>query len=194
MKPPTLKLKALVLFPLAASALALTACSSDDAPADNPSINVLSCAPAAATSADPTWVAKGIQGQAAFTVTDEATNAAPKIDITTPFKVDKTEVKTLTEGTGGVVSDSSYVSVCYEGVNGTTGKVFDSAYQRGEPAQFSPAGVVPGFRDALVGQKVGSTVAVVIPPEDGYPTGTGDGSINAGDTIVFGLKILEIQE
>lgn len=187
-----MKLKALVLLPLAASALALTACSSDDG--DSSAADTTSCAPTPQNvSGAPTWTVDGVQGKAAFTVTDDAKNAAPAITLTTPFKVDKTQVKTLIAGNGSEVTDATTVSVCYEGVNGTTGQVFDSAYQRGEPAQFPASGVVPGFRQALVGQKVGSTVVVVIPSADGYPDGNPGASINKGDTIVFGLKILEAQ-
>ncbi|EGD55784.1 FKBP-type peptidyl-prolyl cis-trans isomerase [Gordonia neofelifaecis] len=186
-----MKLKALVLVPLAVSALALTACSSDDG---GDALDTTSCAPVPqGFSGQPTWTVDGTSGKATFAVTDDAKNAAPKIDLSTPFKVDQTQVKTLKQGSGAEVTDASTVTVCYEGVNGTTGKTFDSAYDRGAPEQFPASGVVPGFRKALVGQKVGSTVGVVIPSADGYPQGSGDGSINPGDTIVFGLKILGIE-
>ncbi|MBM7367050.1 FKBP-type peptidyl-prolyl cis-trans isomerase [Gordonia hydrophobica] len=186
-----MKLKAFALVPLAAGALVLTGCSSND---DAPTLDTKSCAasPKVAGDEKPAWTVKGVEGEASFTVTDDAGNAAPRITLTTPFKVDKTEVKTLIQGDGERVTDKSTVTVCYEGVNGTTGNVFDSAYQRGEAAQFPANGVVAGFKQALVGQQVGSTVAVVIPSADGYPTGTPDGGIKAGDTIVFGLKILAI--
>ena len=63
------------------------------------------------------------------------------------------------------------MTVCYMGVDGRDGKVFDSAYERGSPAQFSLDGVVPGFQKAIAGQKVGSTVGVAMIPADGYPEG-----------------------
>ena len=81
----------------------------------------------------------------------------------------------------------------YEGVNWNTGEVIDSSFDRGEPATFSTQGVIQGFHDALVGQKVGSRVVVVIPSELGYgDTGSGD-LIKGGDTIVFVVDILGVQ-
>jgi peptidylprolyl isomerase len=55
--------------------------------------------------------------------------------------------------------------------------------------------VIPGFRDGLIGQTVGSRVIIVIPPDLGYgPSGgTGDGAIGAEDTIVFVVDILGVQ-
>jgi FKBP-type peptidyl-prolyl cis-trans isomerase len=51
------------------------------------------------------------------------------------------------------------------------------------------------FRDALVGQSVGSRVVVIIPAALGYGPngGTEDGSIGPEDTIVFVIDILGIQ-
>lgn len=185
-----MKLTAIALVPLAAGALALTGCSSNDDAA--PALETTFCTGAPRVfDGKPAWTLKGVQGQVAFTVTDDAENAAPRIELTTPFSVDKTQVKTLAEGEGDKVTAESKVSVCYEGVNGRTGDVFDSAYMKGQPAEFSPSDVVPGFKQALVGQKVGSTVGVAITSADGYADGDPNAGINKGDTIVFGLKILK---
>lgn len=186
-----MKLKALALTALAATAVTLTGCSSSSDAAQNNNEHCVGVPKI--VEGPPTATIKGVQGQVSFTVTDDAINAAPKIEVTTPFKVDKTQVKTLVQGTGDRISENSSVSVCYEGVNGRTGEVFDSAYQKGTPAEFSPSGVVEGFKKALVGQKVGSTVAVAMPSAEGYPQGGADGAIAAGDTILFGLKILELK-
>ena len=76
--------------------------------------------------------------------------------------------------------------------NWNTGEIFDSSWQRGAPATFPTDGVIQGFRDALVGQTVGSQVIAIIPPDLGYGPqgGTPDGSIGAEDTIVFVVDIL----
>lgn len=98
----------------------------------------------------------------------------------------------LIEGEGPVVEAGSEVTVHYTGVNWNTGEVFDSSWDRGAPATFPTDGVIQGFRDALVGQTVGSQVVAIIPPELGYGPqgGTPDGSIGAEDTIVFVVDIL----
>ncbi|GAB2652227.1 hypothetical protein GCM10027169_16710 [Gordonia jinhuaensis] len=104
-----------------------------------------------------------------------------------------TQVKTLTTGSGDTVSDSATVSVCYVGVDGRTGKMFDSAYQRGVAAQFPLQGVVAGFRKAIAGQKVGSNVGVAMTSADGYPEGNPEAGINKGDTLIFAITILDAQ-
>lgn len=63
------------------------------------------------------------------------------------------------------------MSVCYFGVNGRDGAVFDSSYERGEPLEFPLNDAVPGFQRAIAGQRVGSTVAVAMKSADGYPNG-----------------------
>lgn len=102
----------------------------------------------------------------------------------------QTQVQTLQAGDGPVVGDTATVSVCYMGVNGRDGSVFDSSYQRGTPASFPLTGVVPGFQKAIAGQTVGSTVAVAMTSEDGYPNGQPGAGILPGDTLVFAIKIL----
>jgi peptidylprolyl isomerase len=98
----------------------------------------------------------------------------------------------IKEGDGDVVPAGANVTVNYTGVTWRDGKVFDSSWDRGEPAQFSTSGVVNAFRAAIEGQKVGSTVVVVAAPIDGYgDTGSGD-SIKPGDTLVFVINIISI--
>jgi len=83
----------------------------------------------------------------------------------------------------------------YHGVNWNTERCLTPVGLGEEPASFPTGGVIPGFRDGLVGQTVGSRVIIVIPPELGYgPSGgTGDGSIGAEDTIVFVVDILGVE-
>lgn len=134
------------------------------------------------------WTLKGASG--AIAVTGSTDNSAPSVVVTKPFKVSQTEVHTLHAGDGRVVADNATVSVCYMGVNGRDGSVFDSSYERGKPVSFSLDRVVPGFQKAIAGQKVGSTVAVAMVPADGYPQGQPDAGIQPGDTLVFAIKIL----
>ena len=99
---------------------------------------------------------------------------------------------TLKAGEGPVVAPTATVSVCYMGVDGRDGSVFDSSYQRGEPVEFPLTGVVPGFQKAIAGQKVGSTVAVAMTSADGYPNGEPRAGIAPGDSLIFAIKILDV--
>jgi FKBP-type peptidyl-prolyl cis-trans isomerase len=123
-------------------------------------------------------------------VTGSTDTAAPLVTVEAPFSVAETQVHTLQAGGGPVVADTATVSVCYMGVNGRDGTVFDSSYERGAPVDFPLDGVVPGFQKAIAGQQVGSTVAVAMVPADGYPQGQPAAGIEPGDTLVFAIKIL----
>ncbi|MEW5810549.1 MAG: FKBP-type peptidyl-prolyl cis-trans isomerase [Actinomycetota bacterium] len=165
------------------SILALTACGSSEAQA--------SVCPTAAPepNTSPEWTLPGATGSVA--VTGSTDTAAPLVTVTPPFTVTETQVRTLQPGSGAVVGDAATVSVCYQGVNGRDGSVFDSSYQRGTPVDFPLGSVVPGFQKAIAGQHVGSTVAVAMTSADGYPNGQPAAGILPGDSLVFAIKIID---
>ena len=77
-------------------------------------------------------------------------SASPVVDVEAPFAVAETQVQTLQAGDGPVVADDAEVSVCYMGVNGRDGSVFDSSYESGAPVEFPLGGVVPGFQKGVM--------------------------------------------
>jgi hypothetical protein len=186
--------------------IALAACGSDTAPpaaSSSPVSDVFTppsiaqtateasaCPTAApATGGTPEWTLPGTTGSVA--VTGSTDTATPIVDVTAPFSVTETRVHTLKAGDGPIVADTATVFVCYMGVNGRDGSVFDSSYERGAPVDFPLDGVVPGFQKAIAGQKVGSTVAVAMTSADGYPEGQPAAGIQPGDSLVFAIKILD---
>jgi len=115
----------------------------------------------------------------------------PKVTFTKPFVIDKTRTRVLVEGKGNAALADGYVTINYHGINGRDAAVFDSSFSRGTPATFPLGNVIAGFKTGLTGQKVGSRVLVVIPSSEGYgDTGSSDGSIKAGDTLIFVVDIL----
>jgi FKBP-type peptidyl-prolyl cis-trans isomerase len=144
---------------------------------------------APASGGTPEWTLPGSTGRVAVIGSTET--AAPRIDVEAPFGVTETQVHTLRPGDGPVVTDTATVLVCYMGVNGRDGSVFDSSYEQGAPVDFPLDGVVPGFQKAIAGQKVGSTVAVAMTSADGYPEGQPGAGIQPGDSLVFAIKILD---
>ena len=137
----------------------------------------------------PEWTLPGATGTLA--VRGSTTTTAPSVEVGATFSVTQTQVKTLTAGDGPVVAPTATVSVCYMGVNGRDGSVFDSSYQRGAPVEFALDQVVPGFQKAIAGQTVGSTVAVAMVSADGYPQGQPAAGIEPGDSLIFAIKILD---
>ncbi|MGH3499978.1 MAG: FKBP-type peptidyl-prolyl cis-trans isomerase [Nocardioidaceae bacterium] len=108
--------------------------------------------------------------------------------------VDKTESKVLKKGDGPAVKKGDKVQVRYVGVDGTTGKEFDSSYKRGKPASFTldPGQVIPGFVTGLSGKKIGSRVLVTIPYTDGYgAAGNPQAGIKGGDSLVFVIDLVK---
>ncbi len=190
------RLGAALAAPALAFALAACGSSSDGTESTAPETSATAAAASCPTTAPESggaaeWTYDGATGKVA--VTGSTDTAAPVVDVTTPFSVTETQVHTLQAGDGPVVADTATVSVCYMGVNGRDGTVFDSSYERGTPADFPLNGVVAGFQKAIAGQTVGSTVAVAMTPADGYPEGNPAAGIEKGDTLVFAIKILSAQ-
>lgn len=172
----------LVVASVVLTATSLTACSTPEASAACPT-----GAPSTANS--PDWTYQGQTGS--IVVTGPSDTASPQITVEKPFSVEQTHVQAFNPpGDGAAVGDTATVSVCYLGVNGRTGERFDSTYDRGKPTSFPLDGVIPGFKKAIAGQKVGTSVGVAIAPADGYVTGQPSAGIQAGDTLIFAIKIL----
>ncbi len=99
------------------------------------------------------------------------------------------QYKVLTEGSGPMPGPDSTVRVHYEGrlVNG---RVFDSSIERGEPASFGVAQVIPGWTEALQLMPEGSKWTLYIPPELAY----GEDAppvIGPNQALVFDVELLD---
>lgn len=97
----------------------------------------------------------------------------------------------LQRGDGEELEEGAFAVLHYTGVLWDTNNVFDSTWTGGgaQAFQLTENSVVPGFLEGLVGQKIGSQVLLVVPPELGYGEG-GSGAIPAGATLVFVVDIL----
>lgn len=123
-----------------------------------------------------------------------AEDGAPTITVPEGDAPAELQIADLKVGDGPEVADGDNVTVHYTGVVWATGEVFDSSWERGEPASFPTDGVVSGFRQALVGHTVGSQVVAVIPPAEGYgEQGSPQAGIGPTDTLVFVVDILATQ-
>jgi peptidylprolyl isomerase/FKBP-type peptidyl-prolyl cis-trans isomerase FklB len=92
---------------------------------------------------------------------------------------------------GGVQPDrNDLVRVDYEGTL-TDGTVFDSSFQKGQPAVFTVGDVVPGWTAALQEMRVGDEWLVYVPPELGYGE-QGRPRIPPNAVMVFRIKLLEV--
>jgi FKBP-type peptidyl-prolyl cis-trans isomerase len=99
-------------------------------------------------------------------------------------------VKVLTPGTGKKVTSTDSVTLDYHGVSWDTGEVFDESFTK-TPLTLAANKFVPGFTAAIVGQKVGTTLIVSIPPEDAYGTDPEAAQLG-GQTLFFVIKIEKV--
>ena len=101
----------------------------------------------------------------------------------------------LTKGDGAIPTSEDKVIAHYKGtlLNGT---VFDSSYDRGEPATFPVTGVIQGWQEILQMMPEGSKWEVVIPAELAYgPRGAGPGSpIGPNETLIFEIELIAITQ
>lgn len=96
----------------------------------------------------------------------------------------------LVSGEGAKPSREDTVRTHYHGtlVDGT---VFDSSYERGQPAEFPVGGVIAGWVEALQLMNAGSKWRLHVPSELAYG-GQAVGSIPPHSVLVFDVELLEI--
>jgi FKBP-type peptidyl-prolyl cis-trans isomerase FklB len=97
----------------------------------------------------------------------------------------------ITEGEGEKPSQASTVRTHYHGtlIDGT---VFDSSYDRGEPAEFPVGGVIAGWTEALQMMSVGSKWRLTVPYSLAYGEQGAGGAIGPYSTLVFDVELLAI--
>jgi FKBP-type peptidyl-prolyl cis-trans isomerase FklB len=101
------------------------------------------------------------------------------------------QYKILKDGMGESPVDTSVVTVHYTGTL-TNGKVFDSSVQRGQPAQFTVNGVIPGWTEALKLMKPGANWLLYIPPQLAYGD-YGTGGIEPNSVLIFDVQLISFE-
>ncbi len=102
------------------------------------------------------------------------------------------QYKIITPGTGRKPQATDTVTVHYRG-RLISGKVFDSSYDRKEPATFPVNGVIQGWQEALQLMPVGSKYELYIPSNLAYgPRGAGP-DIGPNATLIFEVELLSIK-
>ncbi|MCD9143404.1 FKBP-type peptidyl-prolyl cis-trans isomerase [Streptomyces albireticuli] len=117
----------------------------------------------------------------------------PKIDKGEGDPPKDLKIKVLKEGDGAKLQKGDALTANYLGQL-WDGKVFDNSWDRGQPATFEigTGKVVKGWDEGLVGQKLGSRVELVIPPDKGYgEQGQGE-QIPPKSTLVFVVDLKSV--
>ena len=167
------------------SRLAVAFPAQNGAPSEIYIVDVLDTVPSAA------WGEKQDAAEGMPTV-KLAEDGEPDISIPNADAPDELKISVLKEGDGAEVADGDTTLLHYYGVDWETGESFDSSWSKGAPISIPGNTYVPGFVQALAGQKVGSQVLVVIPPALGYGEDPKAHDLG-GKTLVFVIDILATQ-
>ncbi|MGV8851338.1 MAG: FKBP-type peptidyl-prolyl cis-trans isomerase [Rhodoglobus sp.] len=111
-------------------------------------------------------------------------------------------IATLKAGTGEKVAKGDLAVMHISGIEWNADKTFMNSWEEAgipgtflvESSETSERGLPPGLAEALIGQKIGSQVLVVLPPSVGFAEGTEPEGVTPGSTLVFVFDILGIQE
>ena len=118
-----------------------------------------------------------------------AENKKQKGVITTPSGL---QYMVLRQGSGARPTPSDTVRVNYEGklLDGT---VFDSSYQRGQPAEFPLGSVIAGWTEGVSLMPVGAKYRFWIPSDLAYgANGAPGGVIGPDATLTFDVELLDV--
>ena len=101
------------------------------------------------------------------------------------------QYEVLTEGTGKSPKATDKVRCHYEGrlINGD---IFDSSYQRNEPADFGLNQVIPGWTEGVQLMKEGAKYRFFIPYVLGYGERGAGSSIPPYSTLIFDVELIKV--
>jgi peptidylprolyl isomerase len=124
-----------------------------------------------------------------------STDLSTKPDVPKPTGTPPAELVTedVVTGDGRPAGTGDHVAVHYVGVSFSTGKQFDSSWDRGAPFDF-PLGagrVIRGWDFGVTGMREGGRRTLVIPPSLGYGK-RGMGPIAPDETLVFVVDLVKV--
>ncbi len=137
----------------------------------------------------------GTEGQVAAVRQDDMkflADNAKKADVKTTAS--GLQYNVIREGTGPKPGKSDTVLVHYEGrLVDAAHTVFDSSYQRGQPAAFPLDQVIPGWTEGVQLMPTGSKYHFVVPPELAYGARGAGGVIPPGAVLEFDIELLAVK-
>jgi peptidylprolyl isomerase len=105
------------------------------------------------------------------------------------------EIVDLTVGDGDEARPGQTVVVHYVGVSFSSGKEFDSSWNRNSPFDFHLGGreVIAGWDLGVAGMRVGGRRQLTIPARLAYGDRGAGSAIKPGETLVFVVDLLDVR-
>jgi FKBP-type peptidyl-prolyl cis-trans isomerase len=118
---------------------------------------------------------------------------SPLQNFTPTAKIETLKTEDTVVGTGAEVKTGDTITAHYTGAVASTGTVFQSSHDSGQPISFSLNQVIAGWSQGVPGMKVGGTRRIYIPASLAYganpPAGSG---IPANADLVFDVELVKI--
>lgn len=140
--------------------------------------------------------------KATATATKEQNNTSQEGKLEGTKLKDFTPIAEVTElqkidqvvGTGAEVKAGDTVTAHYTGALAKDGTIFDTSFDRGEPATFPLSGVIKGWQEGVPGMKVGGKRRLLIPAALGYGEQGSPPKIGPNEPLVFDIELVKIGE
>jgi FKBP-type peptidyl-prolyl cis-trans isomerase FkpA len=120
---------------------------------------------------------------------------AKLVDYTPGKKFDFVQCQDIKVGNGATATPSSTVTAHYTGALASTGIIFQSSLDTGQPVPFQlNGGVIPGWTAGIPGMKAGGERRLLIPAQYAYGANPPQGSgIPPNADLVFDVTLLSVK-
>ena len=107
--------------------------------------------------------------------------------------VTELQIIDLVEGAGDALPEGATITAHYTGALCSTGTIFQSSHDFGDPISFPLGGVIAGWTKGVPGMKVGGTRRLVIPAAMAYGSHSPAANIPANSDLVFDIELVAIR-
>ena len=136
---------------------------------------------------DPAEMAKSAAEAKAFMTTNAKVEGVQTLPSGLQYKIVRSG-----PATGLKPGPQDEVKVHYEGKL-LSGKIFDSSYDRGQPAAMPLPALIPAWKEALQLMRPGDEWILFVPPELGYgEEGAGGGEIPGNSVLIFRIELIDV--
>ena len=107
--------------------------------------------------------------------------------------VTELEIIDITTGDGTEVPEGATITAHYTGALASSGIIFESSHDSGNPATFGLNQVIDGWTQGVPGIKVGGTRRLVIPSAMAYGARRASAMIAPNSDLVFDIELIAVR-